>query len=273
MSQLLGQDGENVKLFVEDVGKFQGGESLSAVASRAQGTMNNTADESVPGRQRQENYMDGAKGNDKPQERQTHLNSRKPAPKPAVTATKRQTPPPPKPSVSATKKPVPPVAANQTPPVSIQHNLDKKIQPETLKSPPHMGVASRVCGCYGTRHKPLTNCLYCGRISCTHEGYDFCGFCGFLVSPPQSSSSAGGGSTTNNTGKMSESWLLKERLLRFDREFARRTEVVDDQEDYYANTTSTWLTEEEKHDAIDKVDDRQQKLNPSGKKQVLNLQF
>jgi hypothetical protein len=38
-----------------------------------------------------------------------------------------------------------------------------------------------VCGCYGTRHKALTNCLYCGRISCTLEGYDFCSFCGYMV--------------------------------------------------------------------------------------------
>jgi hypothetical protein len=79
--------------------------------------------------------------------------------------------------------------------------------------------------------------------------------------------------TTTGNNKNRESWLLKERLLRFDREFARRTEVVDDQEDYYANTTSTWLSEEEKHDALDKVKDRQLELNQSGKKQVMNLQF
>jgi hypothetical protein len=46
---------------------------------------------------------------------------------------------------------------------------------------PTRGEARTVCGCYGTYHKPLTNCLYCGRISCTEEGYDFCPFCGYLV--------------------------------------------------------------------------------------------
>lgn len=49
------------------------------------------------------------------------------------------------------------------------------------KSQPKKGKASRVCGCYGTFHKPLTNCLYCGRISCVEEGYDYCPFCGYMV--------------------------------------------------------------------------------------------
>ena len=42
-------------------------------------------------------------------------------------------------------------------------------------------------------------------------------------------------------------FLQKERLLRFDRDFARRTEVFDDQADYQA--PSTWMTEEEKEEA------------------------
>ena len=52
---------------------------------------------------------------------------------------------------------------------------------EVQKSKPVRGTASRVCGCYGTYHQSLANCLYCGRISCSEEGYDFCPFCGFLV--------------------------------------------------------------------------------------------
>lgn len=220
--------------------------------------------------------MEGVKRNDKVQERKTQLNNRKPAPKtstPSASATKSNTPPPPKPSNTAAKKPAPPQPVKQAP-MSTQVNIVEKNNTPPTESllpiaPPPKGVASRVCGCYGTVHKPLTNCLYCGRISCADEGYDFCAFCGFLVSP----SADGGGSTATSAGSNRESWLLKERLLRFDREFVRRTEVVDDQEDYYANSTSTWLTDEERHNAQDKADDRQQELNQSGKKQVLNLQF
>ncbi len=49
------------------------------------------------------------------------------------------------------------------------------------KSRPTRGKATTVCGCFGIVHKPLTNCLYCGRISCSKEGYDFCPFCGYMV--------------------------------------------------------------------------------------------
>ncbi len=62
-------------------------------------------------------------------------------------------------------------------------------------------------------------------------------------------------------------FLRKERLLRFDRDFARRTQILDDQADYQA--PSTWMTEEEKMEA----EEKQQKHLESLKrpKQVLNL--
>jgi hypothetical protein len=55
------------------------------------------------------------------------------------------------------------------------------ISPPPPKSHPPKGTSSVVCGCFGSVHKPLTNCLYCGRISCEKEGYDYCPFCGLLV--------------------------------------------------------------------------------------------
>jgi hypothetical protein len=64
----------------------------------------------------------------------------------------------------------------------------------------------------------------------------------------------------------------KERLLRFDRDFARRTIVLDDQADYFSNQTSTWLTQEEQADAEQKEADRQNELH-TRKKQTLNIAF
>jgi len=106
-------------------------------------------------------------------------------------------------------------------------------QQESEKSHPVRGKPKVVCGCFGTKYKALTNCLYCGRIICEAEGYDFCPFCGFMVEPP--------------TGGNGKAFLQKERLLRFDRDFARRTKVFDDQADYQA--PSTWMTEDEKKEA------------------------
>jgi hypothetical protein len=50
-------------------------------------------------------------------------------------------------------------------------------------APPQRGKPNVVCGCFGNVHKPLANCLYCGRISCEREGYSYCAFCGNLVEP------------------------------------------------------------------------------------------
>lgn len=154
-----------------------------------------------------------------------------------------------------------------SPPASTNQQTKKQEQSSTRppqKSPPPKGKASYVCGCFGTVHKALTNCLYCGRISCAKEGYDFCPFCGLLVEKVQA--------TPPDDGVMNEAWLHKERLLQFDREFARRTVILDDQEDFYANSTSNWLTEEEKQVAQGKVEDRQNELNHR-KKQTMSLQF
>ena len=63
---------------------------------------------------------------------------------------------------------------------SVTDEVDTADKP-VVKSHPKKGQATKVCGCYGTFHKPLTNCLYCGRISCVEEGYDYCPFCGFMV--------------------------------------------------------------------------------------------
>lgn len=39
----------------------------------------------------------------------------------------------------------------------------------------------KVCGCLATIHKPVGNCLACGRIACEVEGEGICSFCGTYV--------------------------------------------------------------------------------------------
>ena len=52
-----------------------------------------------------------------------------------------------------------------------------------VKKKPPKGKAPFTCGCFGTRHAALANCLFCGRIACKNEGYNFCPFCGYLIEP------------------------------------------------------------------------------------------
>ena len=62
-------------------------------------------------------------------------------------------------------------------------------------------------------------------------------------------------------------WIQKERLLRFDREFAKRTEIFDDQADYQG--PSIWMTDEENTIAQENASKRMEDLKRP--KQVLNI--
>ena len=128
---------------------------------------------------------------------------------------------------------------------------------------PQRGKPSVVCGCFGTVHKPLTNCLHCGRIACENEGYGFCGFCGYVIEKVVVAERI-------RDGKFDKALLHKERLLKFDREFTKRTHVYDDQADYFSNTTSTWLDERERNDAEEKDEARRKDIHER-KKQTLTL--
>mmetsp|Transcript_6061 Transcript_6061/g.12468 ORF Transcript_6061/g.12468 Transcript_6061/m.12468 type:complete len:306 (-) Transcript_6061:179-1096(-) len=166
--------------------------------------------------------------------------------------------PPPK-NVNNRKSPPPQTDQVQNPLDSSSsfsvHNPTRQQEKKDVveKSRPARGKAKVVCGCFGTKYKALTNCLYCGRIICEKEGYGFCPFCGFMVEE-----------AVDGNGK---AFQQKERLLRFDRDFARRTQVFDDQADY--QVPSTWMTEEEKKEA----EENQQKHLESLRrpKQRLNL--
>jgi hypothetical protein len=139
----------------------------------------------------------------------------------------------------------------------------KKVPP-TTKPSPKKGKAKFVCGCFGTVHKALTNCLHCGRISCEKEGYDYCPFCSFLIEQVKVVPIPG--------EEFNKAVMHKERLLQFDSENASRTVVYDDQADYFQNSLCTWLTEDERNDAFSKEERRRKDLHTI-KKHVLNIQF
>lgn len=158
-----------------------------------------------------------------------------------------------------------PSAATKDPPTqqgstSTTKQQKKPPPPKELKK----GKAKRICGCFGTKHKPLTNCLHCGRISCEVEGYDFCPYCHILI---EDFSQRIRGDRTS-----SSALLHKERLLEFDRTAAARTHILDDQEDYFVSSTSMWSTQEEQNNARDKEEERR-KLLHERQKQTLAINF
>jgi Putative zinc finger motif, C2HC5-type len=137
-------------------------------------------------------------------------------------------------------------------PPKQQQQQEKETNQNHEKKRPSQGTATIVCGCFGTTHQALTNCLHCGRISCEREGYDYCPFCNYMIEKDRSSNTTNyliyDNNNTTTTNK-NEAWEQKERLLQYDREFVQRTIILDDQADYYNQATSNWLTESEEKKA------------------------
>ncbi|XP_076984300.1 activating signal cointegrator 1 isoform X2 [Tamandua tetradactyla] len=133
------------------------------------------------------------------------------------------------------------------------------------------------CDCLGQKHKLINNCLICGRIVCEQEGSGPCLFCGSLVCTHEEQDILQRDSNKSqkllkklmagmeNSGKMgiSSKDLLphqesriksglekavkhKDKLLEFDKTSVRRTQVIDDESDYFASDSNQWLSKLER---------------------------
>mmetsp|Transcript_7321 Transcript_7321/g.11110 ORF Transcript_7321/g.11110 Transcript_7321/m.11110 type:complete len:327 (+) Transcript_7321:109-1089(+) len=285
LSQLLGLEdtNEQVTKFVDDVGRFQRGESLSCAAlpppeeSKKTLTANKqiptTAKRTPPPKSQRSSKLQerrgkgGGKGTatkskQQPTKKQTKHNMKDPpsTAKAVLSSSSSITTPTPKPLQPTSS----PQTNNKEEETTTAHPPQESTKPEkvTPPQPPTRGKATTSCGCFGTKHKPLTNCLFCGRIICVKEGYDFCSFCGFQVEEVKVPT----GESDN------AAWLHKERLLKFDRDFAQRTVILDDQADYFSNKTSTWLSAEEQEDAEEKDEERRRNIHQR-KHPQLNIAF
>ncbi|XP_074405794.1 activating signal cointegrator 1 isoform X2 [Zonotrichia albicollis] len=133
------------------------------------------------------------------------------------------------------------------------------------------------CECLGQKHKLINNCLECGRIVCEQEGSGPCLFCGALVCTKEeqdilqrdSNKSQkllkklmAGAESSGNLDAISKGLLPqqearlksglemavkhKDKLLEFDRTSVRRTQVIDDESDYFATDSNQWLSKQER---------------------------
>ncbi|XP_014817086.1 PREDICTED: activating signal cointegrator 1 isoform X2 [Calidris pugnax] len=133
------------------------------------------------------------------------------------------------------------------------------------------------CECLGQKHKLINNCLVCGRIVCEQEGSGPCLFCGSLVCTKEeqdilqrdSNKSQkllkklmAGAESSGNLDAISKDLLPrqearlkaglemavkhKDKLLEFDRTSVRRTQVIDDESDYFATDSNQWLSKQER---------------------------
>uniref|UniRef100_U3K5D1 Activating signal cointegrator 1 n=1 Tax=Ficedula albicollis TaxID=59894 RepID=U3K5D1_FICAL len=133
------------------------------------------------------------------------------------------------------------------------------------------------CECLGQRHSLINNCLQCGRIVCEQEGSGPCLFCGALVCTKEEQDILqrdsnkshkllkklmAGSESSGNLDDISKGLLPhqearlksglemavkhKDKLLEFDRTSVRRTQVIDDESDYFATDSNQWLSKQER---------------------------
>ena len=133
-----------------------------------------------------------------------------------------------------------------------------------------------LCGCMSTRHPFFTSCYHCGRIHCGKEqssssssSSSSCVHCArtlFLPISAQELAAKG----LNEGSPLLKAYQQKDKLLIFDQENVKRTQVFDAQGDYYESnaTSSSWLSEEEKQMMARKEERRKKKLHERRKLRV-----
>nr|XP_040580696.1 LOW QUALITY PROTEIN: activating signal cointegrator 1-like [Lepeophtheirus salmonis] len=111
------------------------------------------------------------------------------------------------------------------------------------------------CECQATKHKLINNCLNCGRIICEQEGSGPCMSCDTLVCTKEEMEIVNRGSRKSeqlmkklmaSETKLSKAEAHKNKLLEFDKTCEKRTQVIDDENDYFSTDSNQWLNKNQR---------------------------
>lgn len=152
------------------------------------------------------------------------------------------------------------------------------------------------CECLAQKHKLINNCISCGRIVCEQEGSGPCLFCGSLVCTSEEQEILQRDSNKSQKlrkrlmGDGGERDYLphqealmkaglekavqhKDKLLEFDRTSVRRTQVLDDEADYFASDSNQWLSPGEREKLRRKEEELREIRHASRKDRKITLDF
>lgn len=151
------------------------------------------------------------------------------------------------------------------------------------------------CECLAQKHKLINNCISCGRIVCEQEGSGPCLFCGSLVCTNEEQEILQRDS--NKSQKLRKKLMgdgerdylphqeakmkaglekavqHKDKLLEFDRNSVRRTQVLDDESDYFASDSNQWLSPGEREKLRRKEEELREIRHASRKDRKITLDF
>ncbi|RXN17698.1 activating signal cointegrator 1 [Labeo rohita] len=150
----------------------------------------------------------------------------------------------------------------------------------------------QACECLAQKHRLINNCLSCGRIVCEQEGSGPCLFCGNLVCTTEeqeilqrdSNKSQklrkklmGGNragvsppSRGQDEAGLEKAVKHKDKLLEFDK---NRTQVLDDESDYFATDSNQWLSPGEREALRKREEELRELRHVSRKDRKITLDF
>ncbi|XP_033116163.1 activating signal cointegrator 1-like [Anneissia japonica] len=152
------------------------------------------------------------------------------------------------------------------------------------------------CECQAQKHTLISNCLSCGRVVCAQEGSGPCLFCGTLVCTREEQEILArnsnkseklrkkllGGtqlSSYNNSTDCKQQLAIekaiktKDRLIEFDRTSIKRTQIIDDESDYFATDTNQWLSKNERELLRKRETELREQLHGSRLNKKITLDF
>ncbi|XP_041662440.1 activating signal cointegrator 1 [Cheilinus undulatus] len=152
------------------------------------------------------------------------------------------------------------------------------------------------CECLAQKHKLINNCISCGRIVCEQEGSGPCLFCGSLVCTKEEQEILQRDSNKSQKlrkklmGDAGERDYLphqealmkaglekavqhKDKLLEYDRNSVKRTQVLDDEADYFATNSNQWLSPGEREKLKKKEEELRELRHASRKDRKITLDF
>ncbi|XP_029354797.1 activating signal cointegrator 1 [Echeneis naucrates] len=152
------------------------------------------------------------------------------------------------------------------------------------------------CDCLAQKHKLINNCIACGRIVCEQEGSGPCLFCGKLVCTKEEQEILQRDS--NKSQKLRKKLMgdcvqrdylphqeakmkaglekavqHKDKLLEYDKNSVRRTQVLDDESDYFATESNQWLSPSERNKLRKKEEELRELRHASRKDRKITLDF
>ncbi|XP_067105193.1 activating signal cointegrator 1 isoform X1 [Osmerus mordax] len=143
------------------------------------------------------------------------------------------------------------------------------------------------CDCLAQKHNLINNCISCGRIVCQQEGSGPCLFCGSLVCTIEEQEILQRDSNKSQklrkklmgegdrdqlphqearmSAGLEKALQHKDKLLEYDKNSVKRTQVLDDESDYFATDSNQWLSPGER-DNLRKHDEELRELRHASRK-------